>query len=418
MSTASTSPRGTLGEQAPPNLVETTVFPVLFAISFCHLLNDMVQSLIVAIYPMLKASYHLDFSQVGLISLTYQSTASLLQPAVGLYTDYRPRPYSLSLGMGCTWLGLLSVSRAHSFPMLLVSVALVGMGSAVFHPESSRVARMASGTQHGLAQSIFQVGGNAGASVGPLLAAFLVAPRGQGSVAWLSLATFLAIVVLTWVGGWYQRNHRALPRPHPSGRAASHAIHAALSRCQITLALAVLLALIFSKYFYLSSIGSYYTFYLIGKFHLSVQSAQIHLFLFLGAAAAGTFAGGPIGDRIGRKYVIWGSILGVLPFTLLLPYANLFWTSILTVVIGLVIASAFSAILVYAHELFPGRVGMISGLFFGLAFGMSGVGAAVLGRLADRTSIGFVYHVCSFLPAIGILAAWLPNLERRQPVVA
>ncbi|PYT31336.1 MAG: MFS transporter [Acidobacteria bacterium] len=388
-----------------------TVFRVLAAISFCHLLNDMLQSVIPAVYPILKNSYRLDFGQIGLITLTSQLTASLLQPLVGLYTDRRPIPYSLAVGMTFTMIGLILLSIAPTFVGILVAVALVGMGSSVFHPESSRVARMASGGQHGLAQSVFQVGGNAGSSLGPLLAAFIVLPLGQRSIAWFSLAALLAIVVLTRVGAWYKSRSSA----HEKSRAA-HEQHPRLSSRKIALAMAVLIALVFSKYFYLASLGSYYTFYLMSKFHVSVRSAQVHLFIFLGAVAVGTIVGGPVGDRFGRKYVIWCSILGVLPFTLLLPDSSLFWTSVLSVIIGLVLASAFSAILVYAQDLVPGRVGTISGLFFGLAFGMGGIGAALLGELADVTSIEFVYRVCSFLPVIGLLTAFLPNLEpgRRQ----
>jgi FSR family fosmidomycin resistance protein-like MFS transporter len=388
--------------------VPRTAFAILAAISFCHLLNDMLQSLLPAIYPMLKTHFGLDFGQIGLITLTYQLTASLLQPVVGHYTDQRPQPYSLAIGMGFTLLGLLLLSAAGSFLLLLLAAALVGIGSSVFHPESSRVARLASGGRHGFAQSFFQVGGNAGSSLGPLVAAFVVVPAGRSSIAWFSLVALLGIAVLWKVGRWYGRRHGPNgPAPHafrPEHRPT-------LAPGQVRVALAVLLALIFSKYFYLASLVSYYTFYLISKFHLSVQSAQIHLFAFLGAVAAGTIIGGPVGDRIGRKYVIWWSILGVLPFTLALPYANLFWTGVLSVVIGLVLASAFSAILVYAQELVPGRVGMISGLFFGFAFGMAGIGAAVLGEMADHTDIDFVYRVCSFLPAMGLLAAFLPNLD-------
>jgi MFS transporter, FSR family, fosmidomycin resistance protein len=384
---------------------EDTVFRVLIAISLCHLLNDMMQSVIPAIYPILKDSLRLDFGQIGLITLTNQIVASLLQPVIGMYTDRRPVPYSLSIGMAFTLLGLLLVASATSFSVMIVAVALVGIGSSVFHPESSRVARLASGGQHGLAQSLFQVGGNAGSAIGPLLAAFIVLPRGQGSVAYFSLAALVAIVVLARVGSWYKAH-----APRRRTAIAGHD-HEPLPRHKVVLALSVLGALIFSKYFYLSSFGSYYTFYLIDKFHVSVQSAQVYLFVFLGAVAAGTIIGGPVGDRIGRKYVIWVSILGVLPFSVLLPYVNLFWTAILSVIIGVVLASAFSAILVYAQELLPGRIGMISGLFFGFAFGMGGIGAAVLGHLADATSIGFVYTLCSFLPAIGILTAFLPNLE-------
>lgn len=396
-------------EAAPPvPKPEKALFTVLTAISFCHLLNDLVQSLIPALYPILKDAFRLDFGQLGLISLTYQLTASLLQPLVGLYTDRRPMPYSLPIGMTFSLAGLLLLSTAPTYPILLVASGLVGLGSAVFHPESSRVARMASGGQHGLAQSLFQVGGNLGSSLGPLLAAFIVAPRGQSSIAWFSVAALLGIAILTRVGSWYKSHvaERAKSRGHRHAAEPSH------GRGKIAGALAILVALIFSKYFYLASIGSYFTFYLMRKFGVSVQSAQIHLFVFLGAVAVGTIVGGPVGDRIGRKYVIWGSILGALPFTLALPYANLFWTGVLVVPIGLILASAFSAILVYAQELVPGRVGMISGLFFGLAFGMGGIGAALLGHLADRTSIEYVYHLCAYLPAIGLLTAFLPDVER------
>jgi MFS transporter, FSR family, fosmidomycin resistance protein len=386
--------------------VERTAFRILAAISFCHLLNDMLQSVIPAVYPLLKTSYHLDFSQIGLITLTMQLTASLLQPLVGLYTDRRPTPYSLAVGMAFTLTGLILLSSAPNFPAVLLAVALIGMGSSVFHPESSRVARMASGGQHGLAQSLFQVGGNAGSSMGPLLAAFIVLPNGQKSIAWFSAGALLAITILARVGAWYKEH---LPTTRKARTRSSG--HANLSPRRVGLAIAVLLALIFSKFFYLASLNSYYTFYLISKFHVSVRDAQLHLFLFLGAVAAGTIIGGPIGDRIGRKYVIWGSILGVLPFTLLLPHANLFWTGVLTVPIGMILASAFSAIVVYAQELVPGKIGTISGLFFGLAFGMGGLGAALLGRLADATSITFVYQVCAYLPALGLLTAFLPNVE-------
>ncbi|MEO5559288.1 MAG: MFS transporter, partial [Dokdonella sp.] len=359
----------------PPTSAESTLqattrtaFPILAMLSVCHLLNDMIQSLLPAIYPLLKQSFALDFGQIGLITLTFQITASLLQPFVGIYTDKRPMPYSLSIGMGFTLCGLLLLSHATSFPMLLVAAALVGSGSSVFHPESSRVARMASGGRHGLAQSLFQVGGNVGSASGPLLAAFIVMPRGQSSVAWFAIAALLAISLLWRIGGWY--------REHIPAQRAAHAIARApgLPRRTIVITMTILGALIFSKYFYLASLSSYYTFYLMEKFQLSAQSAQLHLFVFLGAVAAGTLAGGPIGDRIGRKYVIWGSILGVLPFTLLLPHANLFWTTLLTIVIGLVLASAFSAIIVYAQDLVPGRTGVIAGLFFGFAFGMGGIG--------------------------------------------
>ncbi len=387
--------------------VENTALAVLMALSFCHLLNDMMQSLLPSIYPILKQSYSLDFGQIGLITLTNQLVASLLQPVVGYYTDRRPKPYSLAIGMGFTLTGLILLSTASHYPLILLAAAMVGVGSSVFHPESSRIARLASGGRHGFAQSLFQVGGNAGSSLGPLLAAFIVLPHGQGSIAWFSLVALVAMGVLWNVGNWYRAHMVGSAR----GRTVAHEAHHHLSPRQVTWAIIILLLLIFSKYVYLSSISSYFTFYLIQKFHVSVQSAQLYLFAFLGAVAAGTIIGGPVGDRVGRKYVIWVSILGVLPFTLLLPYANLFWTGILAVVIGLILASAFSAILVYAQELLPGNVGMVAGLFFGFAFGIGGIGAAALGQLADYTGITFVYHVCAFLPAIGILTAFLPNLE-------
>src|SRR5580704_13718894 len=384
-------------------------YKVLIAISICHFLNDMMSSLLPAIYPLLKSSFNLNFAQIGLITLTYQTTASLLQPMIGFYTDKRPRPFSLPVGMGATLIGLMLLAIAHTFPALLVAAALVGTGSSVFHPESSRVARMASGGQHGLAQSIFQVGGNAGLSFGPLLAAFFVLPRGQTSLAWFSLAALAGMILLTGVSTWAKNNTTSWKK-----FSAKHDIDKPpdLSTGRITASIAILMALLFSKFVYLASLTSYYTFYLINKFQMSVESAQVHLFVFLGAVALGTLIGGPVGDRIGRKTVIWCSILGVLPFTLLLPYSNLFWTEILSVVIGLILASAFSVIVVYAQELVPGKVGMISGLCFGFAFGMAGLGAAVLGWLADLTSINFVYLVCSYLPAVGLLAAFLPNIER------
>ena len=384
-----------------------TAFNILAAISVCHLLNDMLSSLLPSIYPLLKSSFQLNFAQVGLITLTYQTTASLLQPLVGFYTDRKPTPYSLPVGMGLTLIGLLFLSIAANFLTLLFAAALVGTGSSVFHPESSRVARMASGGQHGLAQSLFQVGGNAGLSLGPLMAAFIVLPRGQSSIAWFSVVALVGIVILARVSGWATKNRSSVKKS-----SAAHQEHGpALSTTRVAFSIAVLMALLFSKFVYLASLTSYYTFYLMNKFQVSVQSAQVHLFVFLGAVALGTIVGGPVGDRIGRKRVIWSSILGVLPFTLALPYANLFWTEILSVVIGLILASAFSVIVVYAQELVPGRVGMISGLCFGFAFGMAGLGAAVLGQLADITSINFVYTVCSFLPAVGLLAAFLPNIE-------
>jgi MFS transporter, FSR family, fosmidomycin resistance protein len=386
-------------------------FAILISLSVCHLLNDTMQSLLAATYPMLKDDFHLNFAQVGLITLAFQMTASLLQPVVGLYTDRRPMPYSLPVGMGASFVGLLLLSTASSFLGVIIAASMVGLGSSVFHPESSRVARMASGGKHGMAQSIFQVGGNAGAAIGPLLAALIVVPNGRSSIAWFSAFALLAIAILWRVSGWYARARQAA-RARPRGHAAEAGT--GLSRGRVALSISILVALIFSKYFYMVSLNTYYTFYLIERFHVSVQSAQIHLFVFLAAVAVGTLIGGPVGDRIGRKYVIWGSILGVLPFTLILPYASLFFTGVLTVIIGLVLASAFSAILVYAQELMPGHIGTVSGLFFGFAFGMGGIGAAVLGDLADYTSIEFVYRICAFLPLIGLLTAFLPNLSKPQ----
>lgn len=403
---------------APANTGEKTVFKILLAISFCHLLNDTIQSLMPPIYPLLQKTFHFNYWQVGRIALTSQLTASILQPLVGLYTDRRPKPYSLAVGMGITMIGLLGFSMAPTYGTILAAAAMVGIGSAVFHPESSRIARLASGGQHGMAQSLFQVGGNAGSALGPLLAwAFIT---GQSSIAWFSLLALFAIVLLTNIGTWFRNHSLQLPKPvtlDPARLASLESAprHEVLAPKKVAFALAVLVALMFSKFFYLASLMNYYTFYLMGKFHLSLQNAQLHLFVFLAAVAAGTFIGGPVGDKIGRKYVIWCSILGILPFTLVLPYSNLVWTSILSVVIGFTLASAFSAILVYGQELMPGRIGMISGLFFGLAFGLGGIGAALLGKLADLTSINYVYHVCSFLPAIGILTAFLPNLEPPKP---
>jgi FSR family fosmidomycin resistance protein-like MFS transporter len=390
---------------------EPTRFRVLGAISFSHFLNDMIQSLILALYPLLKGDFSLSFAQIGLITLTYQLTASVLQPFIGMYTDRYPQPRALSIGMGFTLLGLVLLSVAPNYLTVIGAAALVGAGSSIFHPESSRVARLASGGQHGLAQSIFQVGGNAGSAVGPLLAAWVIIPYGRTSVAWFSLAALVAMFVLWRIGDWYRRQ-QALP-------AAKSGAHSARDQAdpvtrKVGWALAILVALVFSKYFYLTSLSSYYTFYLISKFHLSIQAAQLYLFGFLFAIALGTLIGGPVGDRIGRKRVIWVSILGVAPFTLMLPYVNLAWTAILVFVIGLTIASAFSAILVFAHELMPGRVGTVSGMFFGLAFGIGGIGAALLGKLADARGIEYVYNVCSFLPLIGLLTAFLPDLRGRR----
>ena len=389
--------------------VEGTAFTILAAISVAHLLNDAVQALLPSLYPTLKASFRLTFTEIGLITLMLQLTSSLVQPLVGLYTDRRSTPYSLVAGMGVTLVGILLLSSAANLGTILVAAGLMGVGSAVFHPESSRVARMASGGQHGLAQSLFQVGGNFGSSLGPLLAAYFVVPRGLSSLAWCSLLTLAAMVLLFHVGHWYKE--RRPPGVSTSSIGATPA-WSRLPTTRVRVSLAILGALIFSKYVYLASLNSYYTFYLISRFHLSVQSAQLRLFVFLAAVAAGTIIGGPIGDRYGRKYVIWVSILGVFPFTVLLPYANLFWTGVLTILIGLILSSAFSAIVVYAQDLMPGRVGMVAGLFFGLAFGMAGLGAAVLGKLADLTSIEYVYRLCSFLPLIGLLAYFLPSQPR------
>ncbi|MFA7347702.1 MAG: MFS transporter [Desulfurivibrionaceae bacterium] len=389
----------------PP--AEKTAFIILIMISACHLLNDMMQTLLSAIYPLLQSNYGLSFAQIGTITLTFQGTASILQPMVGFFIDRNPRPYSLAVGMTLTLAGLVLFSQAGSFPVLLLAAALVGTGSSVFHPESSRVARMASGGRHGLAQSLFQVGGNAGSAIGPLLAALIVLRHGQTSLAWFSLAALLGIYLLIRVGHWYKAH--GLMRL--TSRANGGAPRMELPRGRVALALAVLLALMFSKFFYLASMSSYYLFYLMDKFHLPVQSAQLHLFVFFGAVAVGTLTGGPVGDRFGRKVVIWASILGVLPFTLALPYANLFWTGVLSVFIGLILASAFPAIVVYAQELLPAKVGTVAGMSFGFAFGMGGIGAAVLGHLADITSLAYVYQLCSYLPAIGLLAIFLPQLE-------
>ncbi len=385
-----------------------TAVAVLAAISVCHLLNDVIQSLIMAIYPMLKEGLALDFGQIGLITFTFQFTASVLQPLVGYITDRYPTPYSLVLGMSSSLMGLLLIAFATSYAAVLAAAALIGMGSSVFHPESSRVARLASGGRHGTAQSVFQVGGNLGTALGPLLAAFIVLPYGQRSIAWFSVVALIGIVLLAGIGAWYGRTLKTNHETHPSERKAmAEATHGKVGR-----SIAILMALTFSKHFYLVSITSFFIFYLIHTYGISVREAQLHLFVFLGAVAAGTVIGGPIGDRIGARRVIWWSIFGVLPFTLALPYVGLTGTAILSVIIGLILASAFPAILVYAQGLIPGRVGMVAGLFFGLAFGIAGIGAAVLGWLADVTSIDFVYHICAFLPAIGLLAAFLPETAK------
>ena len=388
-------------------LAKATVFPILLSISFSHLLNDSIQSLIPSIYPLVKKSFSLSFAQIGLITFTFQLAASLLQPFVGFYTDKNPKPFSLAIGMSFTLMGLIFLSFANSFPATLVSVGLIGIGSSIFHPEASKVAYMASGGKRGLAQSIFQVGGNAGSALGPLLAAAVIVPYGRQHILYFGLLALVAIVVLITIGKWYKNNTHLIKSKIVNLNIENIPV---FSKKKIAFSVAILLFLIFSKYFYLASMTSYYTFYLINKFGVSVQNSQIHLFIFLAAVAAGTFIGGPLGDRFGRKYVIWFSILGVAPFTLLLPHVNLFWTSILSVVIGFVLSSAFSAILVYAQELMPGKIGTVSGLFFGFAFGMGGIGSAVLGILADHTSIIYVYKLCAFLPLIGLITGFLPNI--------
>jgi MFS transporter, FSR family, fosmidomycin resistance protein len=389
-----------------------TAFRIILAVSFCHMLNDMMQSLLTATYPLLKTNYELDFGQIGLLTLTYQVTASLLQPLIGMYTDKHPLPYSLPIGMAASLAGLVVLAHAGTYPLLLIGSGLIGLGSSVFHPESSRVARLASGGRHGLAQSLFQVGGNFGSSIGPLFAAFIVVPKGQQSLQWFSVLALIGMVVLWQVGNWYAG--------HLARRVAGHAaaIGHSLPRGRVVLALTVLVALVTSKYVYLTSLSSYYTFYVIHKFGVSVQDSQLLLFLYLGAVAVGTVAGGALVDRLGTKFVIWFSILGTLPFTLALPYANLPMTAVLSVIIGLIIASAFSAIVVFAQELLPGRVGLVAGLFFGLAFGVGGIGAAVLGEVADRMGIDFVYAVCSYLPILGLLTVFLPSTDELKQKTA
>jgi len=381
-------------------------YVVLAGISFSHFLNDTMQSLIASVYPILKDNYALDFAQIGMITLAFQFTASLLQPVVGHYTDKKAQPYSLSIGMASTFIGLLLLSAAHQYLVILIAAALVGLGSAVFHPESARIARLASGGRYGFAQSVFQLGGSFGTSMGPVLAALIVVPFGQGSIAWFSSIAFLAIVILWRIGRWYEPQIKAkkiaVAQAHPD----------APSSRRVAVALAVLVALLFSKQLYVSSLSSYYIFYLIDRFGVSTQAAQMYLFIFLAANAVGAFLGGPLGDRFGRKIVIWISILGALPFTLALPYAGLYASAVLTVIIGLIISSTTSSIIVFAQELVPHRFGMISGVFFGVAFGIGGLGAAVLGKLADHTSIEFVYQVCAFLPAIGLLAVFLPKMPQ------
>jgi FSR family fosmidomycin resistance protein-like MFS transporter len=388
--------------------VPTSAAAILLAVSFCHLLNDAIQALIPALYPLLKESFELNFTQIGLITLTFQLVGSVLQPVVGFYTDRYPRPYSLVFGMGVTGCGLILLALAPTYPAVLLAAGLIGLGSAIFHPESSRLARLASGGRHGFAQSLFQVGGNAGTALGPLLAAGFIVPHGQRHVLWFSALALAGMMILSKVGRWYREQLANAAR----GRTPSIERHATVRRAQLALSMGVLLLLMFSKFFYLASMTNYYTFYLMHRFGVSVQQSQLYLFLFLGAGAAGTLVGGPVGDRIGRKQVIWLSILGIAPFALVLPHASLLWTVPLSMLVGLIMASAFPAILVYATELMPGKIGLISGLFFGLAFGLAGIGSAVLGKLADATSIEFVVLTSSFLPLIGLLTWFLPDLRK------
>ncbi|MET3498950.1 FSR family fosmidomycin resistance protein-like MFS transporter [Mucilaginibacter rubeus] len=406
----STSPTTIIPE--PKKLVQQTVYSILFTISLAHFINDMLQSVIPSIYPLIKQRFSLNFTQIGLITFTYQITASILQPFVGLYTDKKPKPYSLAIGMGFTLSGLMLASFAGNLSIMLMAVSLIGIGSSIFHPESSRVAHLASGGKKGLAQSIFQLGGNAGSAIGPLLAALIVIPYGQSNVIWFCLIAFAGILVLLRIAKWYAERLSF----NAKNKNAKETVQLNISKRRVIFSLGILLVLIFSKYFYLASITSYYTFFLINKFHLSIQQSQIYLFMFLGSVAAGTLFGGPLGDRFGRKYIIWISILGVAPFTMLLPYVSLFWTGVLSVFIGLILSSAFSAILVYATELVPGKVGLIAGLFFGLAFGMGGLGSAILGKVADMTSINYVFKVCAYLPLIGIFTGLLPNIEGKKAV--
>lgn len=403
------SPAGTAASAPALRPAQRMVLPILFAIAFSHLLNDTVQSLIPAIYPLVKESFQLNYAQIGLITLTFQLTASILQPLVGMWTDKRPQPYALVAGMGSTLLGLVLLSQARSFPMIIGAVAFVGVGSSIFHPEASRMAYMAAGGRRALAQSVFQLGGNAGAALGPLLAALIIVPLGQATVGWFVVLPLIAMVVLWRVGRWYLRVMAI--QAHRASR-MTQVLRTSLPRTKVIFIVSMLLLLIFSKQFYLASMTSYYIFYLIGRFGLTVQEAQVQLFAFLGAAAIGTLAGGLLADRVGYKNIIWLSILGAAPFTLMLPYADQFWTTVLAVSAGFILASAFSAILVYAQLMIPGRVGLVSGLFFGFAFGMAGVGSAVLGRLADATSIYTVFTVCSFLPLIGLVCVYLPDQKR------
>ncbi len=402
----------TAEKSTSPITAQAAAIPILISLSFCHFLNDLIQSLIPALYPLLKSEFSLDFTQIGIITLAFQLTASLLQPTVGFYTDKNPQPFSVSIGMGSTLIGLLLLSVAPSYAIILIAAGLIGTGSAIFHPEASRVARMASGGKFGSAQAFFQVGGNVGQAVGPLLAAFIVLPHGQKAIAWVSLAALIAIVFLTRIGKWYGAHIK------PANKAAAAGASAAseLPRVRMLFLISVLMLLLFSKNVYSASLTSFFTFYLIERFNLPVQAAQVQLFIFMAAIAVGTLVGGALTDRLGRRPMIWISILGTLPFTLALPYADLFWTGVLTIIIGMLMASAFPAILVFAHEVMPGRVGFVSGMFFGFSFGLGGLGAAVMGWLADLNGIGFIYQLCSFLPILGLVAWFLPDMaeERRR----
>lgn len=395
---------------SPKTSTNKTFYTILFAISICHFLNDMLQSVIQSAYPLLKQNYTLSFAQVGLITFVFQVTASILQPFVGNYTDKNPRPYSFVVGMGISLTGIVLLAYAHGFPVILVAAALIGIGSSIFHPEASKVAYFASGGKRGMAQSVFQLGGNGGSALGPLLVAAIVIPFGQGNIAWFVLFALLGVFILSKVGNWY-KDHLNL-RASKKGQSSEGKHH--LSKSKIVTSIVILLVLIFSKYFYMASLSSYFTFYLIDKFHVSIQQSQLYLFIFLGSVAAGTLLGGSLGDKFGRKIIIWVSILGAAPFTLLLPHANLFWTGVLAAIIGVIIASAFSAILVYAQELLPGKIGMVSGLFFGFAFGMGGLGSALLGILADHTSIEYVFTICAYLPLLGIITVFLPDLRKKK----
>lgn len=390
------------------DLLQKTVYSILFSISFAHLLNDLIQAIIPSVYPILKQSYHLSFSQIGLITFAFQLSASLLQPFVGYYTDKHPKPFSQIYGMLFSMAGIVSLSFANNFYWILGSVVLIGIGSSIFHPESARISNMASGGKRGLAQSIFQVGGNFGTALAPLLVALIVVPNSQKYILWFVIAAVIALGIISKIAFWY-RDHLALK----NNKIPTFIDFHNLSKAKVKITFVILLIVIFSKFFYTASLSTYYTFYLIDKFHLSIKQAQFHMFIYLIAYALGTIMGGPLGDKIGRKYVIWLSVFGAAPFALLLPYVNLFWTDVLMITIGIIMSSAFPAMIVYAQELVPKKLGMVSGLFYGFAFGMAAIGSALLGKLADITSIQYVYHVCSYLPLIGIICYFLPNLKKK-----